>query len=225
MARSAAVSLTPPPVLRVLAGPDAPTSVWTRWTALHRCGWCGQLQPLGGCPADNTPARLVVGRPGMEDTTNEAASVTEQSAADYLQRHSVTLIMHDLLAVLLENRPADPIDFISDYFDHVAQGDAGDPIERCCRYIRLSKPGARPCTMCTRRVSHACQHSGDGDTVRNAQPWRCRSGAKSFMDNLAAAYATLDLHHGLTTNRLAELIRHMCRCGEYPLFFLHRLVA
>ena len=70
-----------------------------------------------------------------------AAEGQEQSAADYLKRHSVTLIMHDLLAVLLENRPADPIDFISDYFDHIAQGDAGDPIERCCRYIQLSKPG------------------------------------------------------------------------------------
>jgi hypothetical protein len=31
------------------------------------------------------------------------------------------------------------------------------------------------------------------------------------MDNLAAAYAILDLHHGLTTSRLAELIRYLCR--------------
>ena len=72
------------------------------------------------------------------------ASVAEQSAAEYLQRHSVTLIMHDMLAVLLENRPADPIDFISDYFDHVAQADRDDPIARSCRYIRLSKPGEWP---------------------------------------------------------------------------------
>lgn len=69
------------------------------------------------------------------------APSTERSAADYLKRHSVTLIMHDLLAVLLENRPADPIDFISDYFANVAQKHGGEPIERCCRYIRLSNPG------------------------------------------------------------------------------------
>ena len=37
------------------------------------------------------------------------------------------------------------------------------------------------------------------------------AGAKPFMDNLAAAYATLDLHQGLTTTRLAELVRHLCR--------------
>jgi|EP01044_Picomonas_judraskeda_P013054 hypothetical protein len=72
------------------------------------------------------------------------ASAAEQSATEYLKRHSVTLIMHDMLAVLLENRPADPIDFISDYFDHVAQADGVDPIARSCRYIRLSKPGQWP---------------------------------------------------------------------------------
>ena len=80
----------------------------------------------------------------MEETTDEAA-------ADYLKRNSVTLIMHDLLAVLLENRPADPIEFISDYFDHVAQDDGGNPIERACRYIQLSKPG-------THTVHHGDSH-------------------------------------------------------------------
>lgn len=90
--------------------------------------------------------------------------------------HGVTTYMHDMLASLLENRPTDPIDFISDYFDHVVQGDASDPLQRCCRYIRLSKPNAGP-----------------------------------FMDNLAAAYAILDLHHGLTTTRLTDLIRYLCK--------------
>ena len=122
--------------------------------------------------------RLAVGMEGRRARPDSAAA--DQTPAAYLDRHGVTRYLHDMLAVLLENRPSDPIDFISDYFDHVVQGDGGDPLQRCCRYIRLSKPGTRP-----------------------------------FMDNLAAAYATLDLHQGLSAARLSELVRLLCRAMPF----------
>jgi hypothetical protein len=112
------------------------------------------VEIASGCAAMERKRVDATGATASSGGTAGSASAAEQSAAEYLERHSVTLLMHDLLAVLLENRPAEPIDFISDYFDHVVQGDGGEPIERCCRYIRLSKPGKR--TDHSRSRSPAC---------------------------------------------------------------------
>ena len=97
---------------------------------------------------------------------------------EYLKIHGVTACLTDMLGSMLENRPADPIVFISEYLDHASVGDT-NPMQRCYRYVRLSNP---------------------------ASP--------AFMDNLAAGYAAVDLHLGLTGSRLADLVRMLC--SELP---------
>jgi hypothetical protein len=97
---------------------------------------------------------------------------------EYLKSHGVTACLTDMLGSMLENRPADPIVFISEYLDHASVGDI-NPMRRCYRYVRLSNP---------------------------ASP--------AFMDNLAAGYAAVDLHLGLTGSRLADLVRMLC--SELP---------
>lgn len=57
---------------------------------------------------------------------------------EYLDRHGVTAYMKDVVTLLLENRPASPIAFISKYFRTVTQGSS--PLLRAYRYIQLAGP-------------------------------------------------------------------------------------
>ena len=59
-------------------------------------------------------------------------------AEEYLDRYGVTAYMKDVVTLLLENRPASPIAFISKYFRTVTQGSS--PLLRAYRYIRLAHP-------------------------------------------------------------------------------------
>lgn len=57
---------------------------------------------------------------------------------EYLDRYGVTAYMKDVVTLLLENRPSQPIAFISKYFRTVTQGSS--PLLRAYRYIRLAGP-------------------------------------------------------------------------------------
>ena len=59
-------------------------------------------------------------------------------AQEYLDRCGVTAYMKDVVTLLLENRPAHPIAFISRYFKTVTQGSS--PLLRAYRYIQLAPP-------------------------------------------------------------------------------------
>jgi hypothetical protein len=63
---------------------------------------------------------------------------TSLDAEEYLDRYGVTAYMKDVVTLLLENRPASPIAFISKYFRTVTQGSS--PLLRAYRYIRLAHP-------------------------------------------------------------------------------------
>jgi hypothetical protein len=96
--------------------------------------------------------------------------------AEYLDRHGVTAYMKDVVTLLLENRPASPIAFISKYFLTVTQGSS--PLLRAYRYIQLTAPHR-----------------------------------SAFVDNLVAAYATLDSRRGashVTGADLLRLLRLLC---------------
>ena len=59
-------------------------------------------------------------------------------AEEYLDRYGVTAYMKDVVTLLLENRPASPIAFMSKYFRTVTQGSS--PLLRAYRYIKLASP-------------------------------------------------------------------------------------
>ena len=50
------------------------------------------------------------------------AHPSKMDAEEYLDRYGVTAYMKDVVTLLLENRPPEPIDFIADYFRTVIQG-------------------------------------------------------------------------------------------------------
>ena len=100
----------------------------------------------------------------------------EVDSAEYLDRHGVTAYMKDVVTLLLENRPPNPIAFIAKYFQTVTQGSS--PLLRAYRYIQLTPP------------THG-----------------------AFVDNLVAAYATLDGRRGashVTGADLVRLLRLLC---------------
>jgi len=72
--------------------------------------------------------------PEAREARQDPARMTPE---EYLERYSVSAYMKDLLTVLLENRPEQPLDFIADYFNCAVNG--VPPIMRSYRYIRLTK--------------------------------------------------------------------------------------
>jgi hypothetical protein len=54
---------------------------------------------------------------GIRSSTDTGGS--NQSPEDYLDKTGVTTILKDMMTLLLENRPDDPIRFIADYLKHV----------------------------------------------------------------------------------------------------------
>ena len=78
---------------------------------------------------------------------------------EYLERHGVTPYLKDMMTLLLENRPENPVEFMREYFGNVVHGST--PLIRAYRYVRLG---------------------------RTTQP--------AFMDNLVAAYTSLQCRRG-----------------------------
>ena len=99
-------------------------------------------------------------------------------AEEYLDRCGVTAYMKDCVTLLLENRPDEPLTFMSDYFRTVTQ--PSSPLLRAYRYIRLA-PLDRP----------------------------------AFVDNLVAAYATLDAQRGTSGVTGGELQRLLGWVGPH----------
>ena len=62
-------------------------------------------------------------------------------AVEYLDRCGVTAYMKDVVTLLLENRPEEPIEFICKYFRTVTLG-GSSPLLRAYRYIQLAPPTA-----------------------------------------------------------------------------------
>ena len=109
------------------------------------------------------------------------SSAHDVDHAEYLDRHGVTAYMKDVVTLLLENRPASPIAFISKYFLTVTQGSS--PLLRAYRYIQLTSPQRA-----------------------------------AFVDNLVAAYATLDARRGASHVTGADLLRLLrLLCVDCPL--------
>ena len=91
-----------------------------------------------------------------------------------LEELALSPYVADVLTTLLENRPADPLQFLAEYFEqaNAANGASAGAaaLQKCRRYIVLAPPGT-----------------------------------PSHMDNLAAAYATLEMQAGTSRVRVAEL--------------------
>ena len=64
-------------------------------------------------------------------------------AGEYLDRCGVTAYMKDCVTLLLENRPDQPLTFMSDYFRTVTQPTS--PLLRAFRYIKLAPLGRPSC--------------------------------------------------------------------------------
>lgn len=74
----------------------------------------------------------------MSSAAPAASSLSALDAEEYLDRCGVTAYMKDVVTLLLENRPAQPIAFIAKYFKTVTQGSS--PLLRAYRYIQLAPP-------------------------------------------------------------------------------------
>ncbi|KAG8459799.1 hypothetical protein KFE25_014362 [Diacronema lutheri] len=64
----------------------------------------------------------------------------EASRHEYLDKSGLWAYLKDVVTLLLENRPDEPVDAIADYFRHILQGSS--PMLRAHRFIRLARPGA-----------------------------------------------------------------------------------
>lgn len=58
------------------------------------------------------------------------------TSTEYLDKHGVTTYLKDVVTLLLENRPEDPMEFMADYFRNVVNGTS--TIVRSFRYIKLT---------------------------------------------------------------------------------------
>ena len=105
-------------------------------------------------------------RRGSSSTSAAGAAAkahpSKMDAEEYLDRYGVTAYMKDVVTLLLENRPPEPIDFIADYFRTVIQGSS--PLLRAYRYVRLAQPHQKAFTdnlvaaYCT--LDAACTRTG-----------------------------------------------------------------
>ena len=56
---------------------------------------------------------------------------------EYLNKYGLSAYFKDVMTLVLENRPHDPIDFITEYYRNCAQGSSY--LHRSYRYIRLTE--------------------------------------------------------------------------------------
>ena len=87
------------------------------------------------CSSVPPPESKHVFTPGI---VNRTFGMQNLEGLEYLDRYGVTAYMKDVVTLLLENRPSQPIAFISKYFRTVTQGSS--PLLRAYRYIRLAGP-------------------------------------------------------------------------------------
>jgi len=122
------------------------------------------------------------------------ADLARLSPEEYLERTGVTPYLKDVITLLLENRPAQPVDFIQDYFKNVILGTSS--FLRSYRYICFTE-----------------------------------RGRQTFMDNLAAAYKTLDTckttcakrqNGGVSGADFSKLVKSLCR--DFPQEHLNTII-
>ncbi|KAL9642160.1 hypothetical protein ABK040_007165 [Willaertia magna] len=58
-------------------------------------------------------------------------------AQEYFDQTGVTTYLKDAITLILENRPEDPLEFLSEYFNNVVKG--SNSLTRSYRYIKLAK--------------------------------------------------------------------------------------
>eukprot|EP00128_Syssomonas_multiformis_P012712 Colp12_sorted_trinity150504_noHs@10277 len=56
------------------------------------------------------------------ETKPKKIPITLGSEDEFLERTGITEQFHNILEILLENRPEEPIDFIAEYFQNLANG-------------------------------------------------------------------------------------------------------
>ncbi len=74
--------------------------------------------------------------PARRDVAARVRPRTTES--DFLERTGVTAYVRDVLAQLLQARPADPVDFIAEYFANAVHG--VPPVTRALRLLRALPP-------------------------------------------------------------------------------------
>ena len=74
----------------------------------------------------------------MSAPTPAGREATKMDPEEYLDRYGVTAYLKDVVTLLIENRPAQPIEFVLHYFRTVTQGSS--PMLRAYRYVRLAAP-------------------------------------------------------------------------------------
>lgn len=79
----------------------------------------------------------VTGTSAIKKGLTQIVDPSKLPAEEYLEQSKVTPYLKDAITLLLENRPPNPIAFLSDYFQNVTQGSSR--IVRSYRYIRLTK--------------------------------------------------------------------------------------
>ena len=80
-------------------------------------------------------ARSRLGLPS--GTTGSAEDPIRLSPEQYLDAYGVTAYLQDAMTLVLENRPQDPILFISEYFRHAVQGSSY--VHRSFQYLRQTE--------------------------------------------------------------------------------------
>ena len=62
---------------------------------------------------------------------------SRHSPEEYLNKYGLSAYFKDVMTLVLENRPHDPIDFIAEYYRNCAEGSSY--LHRSYRYIRLTE--------------------------------------------------------------------------------------
>lgn len=82
-----------------------------------------------------------VGHRALSQFTTQHATEYEDpsrhSPEEYLNKYGLSAYFKDVMTLVLENRPHDPIDFITEYYRNCAQGSSH--LHRSYRYIRLTE--------------------------------------------------------------------------------------
>ncbi|KAL1520093.1 hypothetical protein AB1Y20_023567 [Prymnesium parvum] len=141
-------------------------------------------------------------------------------AEEYLDRGGVTAYLKDVVTLLLENQPANPIAFLAQYFRQVTQGST--PLLRAYRYIRLAEPEQDSFgdNLVSAFDSLAAGQSVEGVAGEDLVRLLRLLGADSALDISRALLALVDKTEGdhLCFSEFAVAVR---ACLQYNRFFRH----
>lgn len=123
-------------------------------------------------------------------------SSNRMDAEEYLERCGVTAYLKDVVTLMLENQPPNPLAFMAHYFQQVTKGSSA--LSRAYRYIRLAEPEQQVFRDNLVAAFHSLESRGDEGFVAGSDLLRLLRllGSNSALDVSRSLLALLNKSEG-----------------------------